>query len=101
MKLTDFQALSFDCYGTLIDWEAGIGSVLRAWADRHGVALSTEELLVAYADNEADAERHHPTDPYPSILARAMRGLGKTLGSRYPMTTRTSWRYRYPTGPRS
>ncbi len=52
MKLTDFQALSFDCYGTLIDWEAGIGSVLRAWADRHGVALSTEELLVAYADNE-------------------------------------------------
>ena len=80
MKLTDFQALTFDCYGTLIDWEAGIGSVLRAWADRHGVALSTEELLVAYADNEADAERHHPTDPYPSILARAMRGLGKTLG---------------------
>ena len=48
MKLTNFQALSFDCYGTLIDWEAGIGSVLRAWADRHGVVLSTEELLVAY-----------------------------------------------------
>lgn len=80
MKLTNFQALSFDCYGTLIDWEAGIGSALRAWADRHGVVLSTEELLVAYADNEADAERHHPTDPYPSILARAMRALGQTLG---------------------
>ncbi|MDA2987741.1 MAG: haloacid dehalogenase, partial [Actinomycetota bacterium] len=32
MKITDFEALSFDCYGTLIDWEAGIGLVLREWA---------------------------------------------------------------------
>ena len=28
MKLADFQALSFDCYGTLIDWEAGLAAVL-------------------------------------------------------------------------
>ena len=79
MKITDFDALSFDCYGTLIDWEAGIGSVLRAWADRRGLDMTTEELLVAYADEEAQAERDHPTDPYPSILARAMRGLGEKL----------------------
>jgi 2-haloacid dehalogenase len=80
MKTTDFEALSFDCYGTLIDWEAGIGSVLREWADRRDVDMSTEELLVAYADQEAEAERGHPTDPYPSILSRAMRALGKKLG---------------------
>ncbi len=79
MKITDFEALSFDCYGTLIDWEAGIGSVLREWADRRNVNMSTEELLVAYSDEEALAERNHPTDPYPSILSRAMRGLGKKL----------------------
>lgn len=79
MKINDFEALSFDCYGTLIDWEAGIGTVLRDWADRRGVDMTTEELLVAYADQEADAERDHPTDPYPSILARAMRGLGRAL----------------------
>ena len=79
MKITDFEALSFDCYGTLIDWEAGIGSVLREWADRRGLDMTTEELLVAYADEEAQAERNHPTDPYPSILSRAMRGLGKKL----------------------
>lgn len=79
MKITEFEALSFDCYGTLIDWEAGIGSVLREWAHRRGLDMSTEELLVAYADQEAHAERDHPTDPYPSILSRAMRGLGKAL----------------------
>lgn len=79
MKITDFEALSFDCYGTLIDWEAGIGSVLRDWADRRGLDMTTEKLLVAYADQEAQAARNHPTDPYPSILSRAMRGLGKQL----------------------
>lgn len=79
MKITDFEALSFDCYGTLIDWEAGIGSVLRDWADRRGLDMTTEDLLVAYADQEAQAARNHPTDPYPSILSRAMRGLGKKL----------------------
>lgn len=81
MKITDFEALSFDTYGTLIDWEAGIGSVLREWADRRGLDMSTEELLVAYADHEAEAERNHPTDPYPSILSRAMRNLGKQLNT--------------------
>jgi len=79
VKITDFEALSFDCYGTLIDWEAGIGSVLRDWADRRGLDMTTEDLLVAYADQEAQAARNHPTDPYPSILSRAMRGLGKQL----------------------
>ena len=79
MRITDFDALSFDCYGTLIDWEAGIGSVLRDWADRRGLDLTTEELLVAYADQEAQAERDHPTDAYPLILSRAMRSLGEAL----------------------
>ena len=79
MKITEFEALSFDCYGTLIDWEAGIGTVLRAWADRRGLGMSTEDLLVAYSEHEAQAERDHPTDPYPSILARAMRALGRQL----------------------
>ena len=38
MRFTDFEALSFDCYGTLIDWEAGIAAVLRPWANAHGLA---------------------------------------------------------------
>lgn len=81
MELSDFEALSFDCYGTLIDWETGITAVLGPWARARGVRLSAEELLVAYAGQEARAEAEHPTEPYPAILARTMRGLGAQLGA--------------------
>ena len=74
-----FDALSFDCYGTLIDWEAGIASVLRPWVDAHGSMLSDEELLVAYSVHEAEAEIAAPTDLYPQILARSMWSLGAAL----------------------
>jgi 2-haloacid dehalogenase len=80
VKLTDFEALSFDCYGTLIDWEAGIAAVLRRWADAQGLALTDEELLTAYSTHEAQAEVENPTDLYPQILARSIRALGAELG---------------------
>lgn len=80
MTFSDFDALSFDCYGTLIDWEAGIAAVLRRWADARGLAMTDEQLLTAYSVHEATAEEEHPTDLYPVILARAMRGLGAQLG---------------------
>ncbi|HEY5433695.1 MAG TPA: hypothetical protein VIK13_00555, partial [Candidatus Limnocylindrales bacterium] len=64
MNLADFDALSFDCYGTLIDWEAGIAAVLRRWADARGLALSDEELLTAYSTHEAEAEVMHPAALY-------------------------------------
>jgi len=81
MDLTTFRALSFDCYGTLIDWESGIAAVLRPWALAHGIDMSDEALLTAYADHEARAEQEHPSDPYPRILARAMADLGASLGA--------------------
>ncbi|MFC6005455.1 hypothetical protein ACFPZ0_28415, partial [Streptomonospora nanhaiensis] len=74
MNFGDFDALSFDCYGTLIDWEAGIAAVLREWADAHGLRMTDEHLLTAYSPHEAQAEVEHPSDLYPQILARAMRG---------------------------
>ena len=79
--LTDFEALSFDCYGTLIDWEAGIGAVLGPWAAARGLELDTEALLSAYGSHEEVIEREHPTALYPEILAASMRALGATLGA--------------------
>jgi 2-haloacid dehalogenase len=76
----DFEALSFDCYGTLIDWEAGIAAVLRRWADAHGLTLPDEQLLAVFSGQESAAEAAHPADLYPDILARSMRGLGAELG---------------------
>jgi 2-haloalkanoic acid dehalogenase type II len=81
MELIDFEALSFDCYGTLIDWETGLTAVLVPWARQRGLSLSGEELLAGYAAAEAAAEAGHPADPYPEILARAMRLLGDELGA--------------------
>jgi 2-haloacid dehalogenase len=80
VRLGDFDALSFDCYGTLIDWETGIAAVLRPWADARGLRATDEELLAAYGRHEAQAQADHPADLYPRILARAMRGLGAELG---------------------
>jgi 2-haloalkanoic acid dehalogenase type II len=80
VNLRDFDALSFDCYGTLIDWEAGLLAVLRPWADEHRLDRTDEQLLTAYSSHEAQAEADHPGDPYPRILARALRALGADLG---------------------
>jgi 2-haloalkanoic acid dehalogenase type II len=80
VNLHDFDALSFDCYGTLIDWETGLANVLRPWAARHGIGLDDEALLAAYSTHEAAAEADHPGDTYPVILARSMRALGAQLG---------------------
>ena len=80
LDLTRFKALSFDCYGTLIDWESGIAAVLRPWAGEQGLDLSDEELLLAYSGNEAAVERETPTALYPAVLAAAFRRTGEQLG---------------------
>jgi 2-haloacid dehalogenase len=81
VNLADYDALSFDCYGTLIDWETGLSSVLAPWAREAGLDLTDEELLVAYADNEERVERENPTALYPTILAESFRRIGASLGA--------------------
>jgi len=79
VKLSEFEAMSFDCYGTLIDWEAGISSVLGPWARAKGLDISDEKLLTAYSNHEVQAEEEHPDELYPGILARSMIALGHEL----------------------
>jgi 2-haloacid dehalogenase len=80
VDLTRFRALSFDCYGTLIDWEAGIAAVLGPWARAAGLDLDDERLLETYAGNEAAVERERPAARYPEVLATAFRRTGEALG---------------------
>ncbi len=79
MELRDYQALSFDCYGTLIDWESGILATLEPWAKQRGLGLDPEALLLAYADNEAAVEAEQPTWRYPLVLAEAFRRTADSL----------------------
>ena len=79
-ELADFDALSFDCYGTLIDWESGIAAVLSPWASEVGLDLDRERLLIAYAGHEARTEWDRPTTLYPEVLAQSFRDTGAELG---------------------
>lgn len=80
LDLAKYKVLSFDCYGTLIDWEAGIAAILGSWAREQGLDLDDEELLLAYAGSEADVERETPAALYPDVLADAFRRTGEKLG---------------------
>jgi 2-haloacid dehalogenase len=75
-----FQALSFDCYGTLIDWEQGIVDALRPWVSRSGIELTDEELLTAFSGVESEEQSADPA-PYPAILGRVLRQLGQRFAS--------------------
>jgi 2-haloacid dehalogenase len=74
-----FDALTFDCYGTLIDWEAGIVAGLRRVLETHGVAATDDELLEAYARAEADLEAG-PYRPYREILGEGLRRVARGHG---------------------
>jgi len=81
MELSQFEALSFDCYGTLIDWEAGIAAVLGPWANAAGLDLSTQDLLAVYAGHEARVESEQGGLPYPDVLAASFAAVGRELGA--------------------
>jgi 2-haloacid dehalogenase len=75
-----FDALTFDCYGTLIDWETGILAGLRSALSPHGVDAPDHELLESYANAEATLEAG-PYLRYREILARGARAIATSLGS--------------------
>ena len=79
MNLTDFKALSFDCYGTLIDWETGLTAALRPLSERSG--RSAEELLDAYGPIEHEVEDEHPRLRYSEVLRKVHQRLCDHVGA--------------------
>ena len=78
--ISAFSAMSFDCYGTLIDWEAGILAALHPWLEASGLAISDEEILAAFSEAEPQAERAGPEALYPQILRAVVNRMARTLG---------------------
>ena len=76
-----FEALSFDCYGTLIDWETGIANALRPWAARNGLELNDEALIAAHGRHESQVQDEMPGALYPIILGDTLRRVGIDLGA--------------------
>src|SRR4051812_42021969 len=78
MRLSNFKALSFDCYGTLIDWETGLLEALRPLRERVGV--SADELLETYGEVEREVEQTFPTMIYSQVLEKVHAGLCHRFG---------------------
>jgi putative hydrolase of the HAD superfamily len=74
MQLSDFRALSFDCYGTLIDWETGISAVLGPWARAHNLDVDEDRLLAAVRVTENSLRQSsHFRVIYDIDMTREMR----------------------------
>lgn len=77
MKLSDFKLLTFDTYGTLIDWESGIYNALEPLLDKLPLKLGRDEVLELYAEFEAAQQRDTPTLVYSSVLSEVSRSIAK------------------------
>jgi 2-haloacid dehalogenase len=79
MDFSRFKAISFDCYGTLIDWEAGLLPRLRRVLANHGQNVPDSTILELYGEFEAEAEAGAYLS-YRSVLESVVRGFGERLG---------------------
>jgi len=80
VKLTDFDTLTFDCYGTLIDWETGIFEALRPLLDRVEPALTRDQVLEAHARHESSQQKYTPGKRYQELLAIVYKRLAEEWG---------------------
>jgi 2-haloalkanoic acid dehalogenase type II len=80
MRLTDFKALSFDCYGTLIDWESGMIEALRGLTSRVQHPLSRDEILQAHARHESAQQLQTPSKRYCELLPIVYKRLAEEWG---------------------
>lgn len=75
----NYAVLTFDCYGTLIDWESGIWGALSPVLAHHGIDMAAEQALELYGELESNAERG-PYHDYRTVLKIVLQGLGARLG---------------------
>lgn len=81
-KLTEFKVLSFDCYGTLIDWETGIWDALQPLLALNCGGVSRARALASFGTLEDRIERDSPGLPYPQVLAAVHAALAREHGLR-------------------
>jgi 2-haloacid dehalogenase len=79
LNLDDCEVLTFDCYGTLIDWETGIWETLRPVFISHHIDMTADKALELYGELESTAERGDYLD-YKTVLRVVLEELGSRLG---------------------
>jgi 2-haloalkanoic acid dehalogenase type II len=76
---SEFDIITFDCYGTLIDWESGITGAIQAEAAQAGVSLNRDEIIEAYMIDEPAVEASGYR-PYRDVLTETARRVAARLG---------------------
>jgi 2-haloacid dehalogenase len=79
LEFDAFEVLTFDCYGTLIDWERGIWEAVAPLLASRGISAERDDVLVLFGELEAEAERGEFLQ-YRRVLARVLEGMGSRLG---------------------
>lgn len=79
INFNQYEVLSFDCYGTLIDWESGILAALRPVLSTHHRNLSDRQILELYAEMESRAEAGEYVT-YREVLQKVVQQFGNRLG---------------------
>jgi len=80
MKLTDHKVLTFDCYGTLIDWESGVYLATEPLRTLGRLDITRDQQLEAFAKHESPVQTETPDMLYPDVLAEVHRRMAKDLG---------------------
>jgi len=80
MTLTDFKVLTFDCYGTLIDWESGMVEALKPLTSKVARKLARNEILEAHAFHESSQQLQTPAKAYRDLLPIVYKRLAEQWG---------------------
>ncbi len=83
LDANNYEVLSFDCYGTLVDWESGIISGLRPVLRSHGVQATDDEILDLHAQTEHKlqaASKNGRYVKYRDVLGEEVREAGRRWG---------------------
>jgi 2-haloacid dehalogenase len=80
LRLSNFDAVTFDVYGTLIDWEPSITEFLRGWAAKAGVNATDEVLIMSFDRARAIIQKERPAHLYPEILCRCFDRMAEDFG---------------------
>jgi 2-haloalkanoic acid dehalogenase type II len=78
--MQDIKAISFDCYGTLVNWEEGIRGAFKALFAGIDIHADEDKLLELFAKHESELESRVPIVPYFDVLDGVAAGVGKDLG---------------------
>lgn len=88
VELSAFDAVTFDFYGTLVDWEPEILAFLQRWTQGEGCSVPDNRLLELYDRSRQPIQTERPAWRYPEVLMRTLDAIASELGCTLPAELR-------------